>query len=90
MMFYVDFERGVSVSFVFIRSLFGCQPEHLESLSSDTSADSRLSGRHQYAPSMNPCRQDVRSCMGDSSRKGTFDRVAWVAVFEGGYSFGIR
>jgi hypothetical protein len=69
MMFYVDFERGVSVSFVFIRSLFGCQPEHLESLSSDTSADSRLSGRHQYAPSMNPCRQDVRSCMGTAQER---------------------
>jgi hypothetical protein len=80
---YVDFERGFSVGFVFLEA-FGYKPGHLESSSLGNTADSRLSGRRQYAPSMNPCRQDVRSCVGAAQETARFDKMLGWLCLKGG------
>jgi hypothetical protein len=54
--------------FVFLEAIW-CQPVHLENLSLDTTTNSRLSGRRRYAPGMNPCRQDIRSRIGQPKKE---------------------
>jgi hypothetical protein len=83
---YVDFERGFQVGFVFLEALFGVSQGTLRVCRWILLRTCGFLGRRQYAPSMNPCRQDVRSCMGGSSRKARFDRMLGWLCLKGGYS----
>jgi len=83
---YVDFERGLFSRFCVPRSLFGVSQGTLTVCRWILLRTRGFSGRRQYAPSMNPCKRDVRSCIRASSRRARFDRMLGWLCLKGGYS----
>src|SRR5271154_1427944 len=82
---YVDFERGFSVRFMFLEALFGVSQGTLRVCRWILLRTCGFSGRRQYALSMNPCKQDVRSCIGAAQERARFDRMlGWLCLKGGG------